>query len=155
MTTNRSSYAPLYLLAAFLAIGCDKPNTGLEDPASATGTARTAWDLAAVEASLRTVGLHPVRRTEPVRQSFMAVPATLLDLGTGEVQIYLYATHAARAHDTDRLDPNHVAPPHMMISWRMPPTLIVSDNLAAILLTHDVAMRDHVRKALSHPRQDR
>ncbi|MEX2282057.1 MAG: hypothetical protein WEE89_06205 [Gemmatimonadota bacterium] len=39
----------------------------------------------------------------------------------------------------------------MRITWVMPPTLIVSANVAAILLTHDAALREHVKHALAQP----
>jgi hypothetical protein len=129
-----------------------------EDPAESesiataeSASAQTQWDLAAVEATLQAAGTHPVYAAEPVRQPFMRVPGTLFSLGASEIQIYVYPDEAARLHDTHALDPHLVAPPHMMITWRMPPTLIVSGNLAAILLTRDAALRDRVHHALAHP----
>lgn len=143
----------VFCFGAAMLFGCGQESREPDDaiaPAGAT-TGGIAWDLASVEGKLRAAGLQPVRAAEPVRQPFMTVAGSLLNLGNGEVQIYIYGDASARAHDTHRLDPHQVAPPHMMVSWRMPPTLIVSDNLAAILLTHDAALRDHVRRALTHP----
>lgn len=44
-----------------------------------------------------------------------------------------------RASDTDRLDPQRVAPPTTMVTWREPASLVVDNNLAVMVLTRDTA----------------
>lgn len=127
--------------------GNDGTERDLVDPADAASV-QNRWDLAAVEAKLAAAGLHP-KRAATVRHSFMKVPATVIAVDSGEVQIFIYASHAEREHDTRLLDPHTVSPPHMSISWIMPAQLVVSDNLAAILLTRHAGVRSHVTHALT------
>lgn len=78
----------------------------------------------------------------------MGVEGVLYRVEQAEVQVYLYADAVAVARDTDPLDTTRVAPPTMQVSWRMPPTLIVDNNLAAILLTRDDALRQKIRAVI-------
>lgn len=66
----------------------------------------------------------------------------------GELQAYVYADAGALSRDVDVLDTVRVAPPTMMIEWRMPPSLIVSNNLALILLTRDPELRKQITGAV-------
>ena len=143
--------SPLLLGALIFLASCARGDRVVSDQVAGLATVSTpaAWEISVVEARLRTAGFSPVRG-DTIRQSFMSVPGTLITLGESEIQVYLYADHAAREHDTHKLDPHHVAPHGTTIAWRMPATLIVSENLAAILLTHDAAVRHHVRQALVH-----
>jgi hypothetical protein len=114
----------------------------------AAGPRAETWDVAAVEARLRAAGLSPVRDREPVRQPFMSVPGTLLRLGTGDVQVFVYRDARAAALDVQPLDTVRVAPPTMMISWMARPSVLTVGNVALILVTNDEALRRRVRAAL-------
>ena len=108
------------------------------------------WDLAALEAALRGAGLEPARAAAVVSHPFMSVAGTVYSLsGGGELQAFLYADANAAARDVERLDTARVAPPTMMITWRATPALVTSNNLAAIVLTNDAALRRRVREALA------
>ena len=143
--------SPILFGAVLLLASCTQGDRAANDEIAGTAAVSTqvGWQLGAVEARLRTAGFTPMRG-DTVRQTFMSVAGTLFALEESEIQVYVYADHAAREHDTHRLDPHHVAPHGTVITWRMPATLIVSENLAAILLTHDAAVRHHVRQALAH-----
>lgn len=116
-------------------------------PADTAGSGSINWTLADLHHRLRAVGLDAVAAGE-VRQPFMGGPGMRYNLERGELQAYIYADAGALARDTDRLDTATVSPPTMMISWMMPPTLIVSNNLALILLTNDLQLRKKIRDAV-------
>ena len=111
------------------------------------GSGSINWTLSDLQSRLNRAGFKPVAAGE-VRQPFMGGPGMRYEIDGGELQAYIYADAGAVARDTDRLDPATVSPPTMMIDWKMPPTLIVSNNLALILLTNDPQLRKKVRDAV-------
>jgi hypothetical protein len=118
-------------------------------PPSTTGL----WDADHVEERLDRAGLAPrLDSTAAARQpAFMHVPARVFRVGSAELRVYIYPDSAARARDTDALDPETVAPRTPgtpPVSWPATPTLIVSRNLAAILLTNSAQQRERVTLAL-------
>jgi hypothetical protein len=113
-----------------------------------TGPRAAPRDVAAVEARLRAAGLSPARAPKAVRQPFMSVPGTLLRLGAGELQVFVYQDARAAALDVQALDTARVAPPTMMIDWRARPSLLIVGNMALILVTDDGELRRRVREAL-------
>ena len=109
--------------------------------------------LTNLEQALRKNGLNPIRGGS-VRQPFLGGEGVLYQIGPADLQVYLYADAGAVARDTDPLDTTRVAPPTMQISWRMPPTLIVDNNMAAILLTQDAGLRRKIRTAIERSHRD-
>lgn len=93
-------------------------------------------------------GLVPVP-ADTVRHDFMQVPGAVWRIGHGELQIFLYADSAAMRRDVSRLDSARAAPPTTMITWIKPPTLITSNNLAAILLSDSGEEIERVANALT------
>jgi hypothetical protein len=108
------------------------------------------WDLNKVESALKTV-TPKVRRDVAVNQPFLSVPGRVFVIGSGEaeVQTYIYGSSEPRARDTDKLDPNQVTPPTMRARWMMPPILVTSRNLAAIILTRNETLRQKIAAALN------
>ncbi len=158
-----------WLCLGFLATGVcgteskDRDGQDMVPPAPATtptpprdtvaGASRLQWTLANLEEALRKNGLNPVSGG-PVRQPFLGGEGILYQIGQAELQVYLYADAGAVARDTDLLDTTRVAPPTMQVSWRMPPTLIVDNNMAAILLARDDALRRRIRAAIKKSHRD-
>jgi hypothetical protein len=106
------------------------------------------------EGQLREAGFSVNRDRTPVRVNFMSVPGIELDLGNATaVQIFLYGDAAARGTDTDRLDPGRVPPPAANAPWGAPATLVTDNNMAAIVVTADQALRARIVDAL-HRRGD-
>ena len=151
-----------------LAAACTD-NTKPRDAASASGQRRGAgsaaayengapaetvaaypyrWDMEAVKSALQTAGLA-AKDLGPVTQPFMSVRATVFQIGEAELQIFLYGDVGAMTRDVTALDTTRVSPPTMMISWRAKPTLLTTNNLAAIIVTHDEALRRRIRDALT------
>lgn len=109
----------------------------------------TNWDSASVEKRLESAGLAPVRVAGPVRHPFMSVTGRAYHLGEAELQVFVYADSAAVARDVQRLDTATVAPPGQRTEWRTKPTLIISNNLAAILLSRNERQIERVQLALT------
>jgi hypothetical protein len=112
--------------------------------------ASNTWSAELVEQRLRDAGVSARVLPETGRHIFMSIPARTYQLDEGdELQLFVYPDSAARAVDTERLDPRRVAPGDMMIKWRAQPSLIVDGNMAAIVITNDEARRQRVHGALS------
>ena len=106
------------------------------------------WQVCSIEVRLTAAGLVIKRREAPVRQPFLHVPGVAYDASNAEIQVYLYATAADRARDTDQLDTVSVAPRGQTVAWREPPTLVVSNNLAAVILTVNGRQAERIALAL-------
>ena len=157
--------------ALLLAVACGRDEAAATDTTATTvpgaGTVPTVgaagdtaapqgatWNLEMVEGQLEKAGFTVSRDRTPVNLPYMSVPGTALDLGgSGTVQIYLYGDAAARGSDTDKLDPARPAPPRANVAWPRPATLISDNNMAAIVLTADPAVRARIGDAL-HRRAD-
>ena len=111
------------------------------------GTGSINWTLVDLEKRMRGAGVEAIAAGE-VRQPFLRAPGMSFQLQGGELQAYIYGDAGALSRDTDVLDSVTVSPPTMMIDWKLPPTLIVSNNLALILLTRDPKVRKRVREAV-------
>jgi hypothetical protein len=107
------------------------------------------WNLEMVEGQLREAGFSVTRDRTPVTLAFMSVPGTALDLGgSASVQVFLYGDAGARGADTDKLDPERAAPRGVTAGFRSPAALVTDNNLAAIVLTSDPAVRARIAEAL-------
>lgn len=114
------------------------------------------WNVARLQEALASLGVQTSVIASPVRQPFMAVPGTLLQLSEGgqprgTAQVYIYGDAVSRGHDTDRLDSVRVSPPAAQIRWEFPPALVTSNNLALVVLTSDRNLRDLARRAVAAP----
>ena len=121
------------------------PVTGRADTIAAHAV---TWDVASVEQQLQAAGLAPTGQREVVRQPFLSVPGVVMRLPSAEVQAYVYADAGAVARDARAIDTTRVAPPTMMIAWRMRPHLVTDNNLLAIVLTDDERLAARIRPAL-------
>ena len=108
------------------------------------------WSADTVLVRLAEAGLAPHAQGE-VRQPFFDAPGTRIALagGRAEVQAFVVGDVGAASRATAGLDTTRVSPPPTRIAWPMPPTLVVNNNLAAIVLTRDAALRERVRRALT------
>jgi hypothetical protein len=102
------------------------------------------WELCSVRDRLEHAGLVPQPR-DSVRPAFASVPGVVYGIGRGELQIFLYPDSAARAQNFARFDAAQV---QSVQSSGGTPTLIVSNNLAAILLSDNATQVERVRLAL-------
>ena len=107
------------------------------------------WNDCNLEKRLESSGLAPRRAQGSIRQPFLGVPGLVFNLGSAELQAYLYPDTLVLQRDLAKLDTVRVAPSTMQISWRKTPTLIHSNNLLAILLSDDETQVERVRNAIT------
>jgi len=95
------------------------------------------WTPCAVEDRLLHAGVVLDRQPDPVRHDFLRVPGTVYHVGSADhqLQVFLYASEADRRRDTDALDSATASPRGGRVAWPAPPTLVMSHNLAAIILS--------------------
>ena len=95
------------------------------------------WAICSVEDRLLHAGLVVERREEPVRHDFLSVPGAAYQVGgrDDEVQVFIYPSTAERTRDTDALDSATASPKGRRVVWGAPPTLVTSNNLAAIIIS--------------------
>jgi hypothetical protein len=123
-------------------------------PSDTAAPQGATWNLEMVEGQLREAGFTVSRDRTPVTLPYMSVPGTALDLGgSAAVQIFLYGDAAARGADTDSLDVTRPAPRGASVPWRGPAVLVTDNNMAAIVVTGDQALRSRISDAL-HRRAD-
>lgn len=125
------------------------PDTGHAATRDIVAATPIQWTLDTVRSAVARAVRGPVTVSGSVRQPFMSQEGSILTVDRATVQVFIYGDAGARGRDTDRLDTARVAPPDMMVTWRDPATLVVNNNLAAIVLTRDATLRHRIRDALS------
>lgn len=83
-----------------------------------------------------------------VSRPFLSVPGTRYQLGYEQLEVYFYPSADARERDFRDIDSLRVAPPGDTIAWPATPTLIISNNLAAILLGGSPRQVERVSNAI-------
>lgn len=106
------------------------------------------WDARAVRGALKAAGLGPVSDQGLVRLPFLGPDGTRLAIPGAEIQVYAYADAVARARETDLIDSLKVAPADGHVDWRMPASIIVTNNAALIVLTSDDVLRKRIHAAI-------
>lgn len=109
------------------------------------------WDVDRVAERLVRAAVGP-RRIEPVPDAppFFAgaTTAAFTVARGGEVRVFIYPDSTARRAATEPLDPETVRPQGSKWSWPDRPLLIVSGNLAAVMLGSTAVQRERVQLAL-------
>jgi hypothetical protein len=109
------------------------------------------WDVDRVSERLVRAGVGPRRlETVPPAPSFFldATAAAFAVARGGELRVFIFADSVRRRTATDALDPLTVAPPGTASPWPSDPLLIVSNNLAAVMLGAPPVWRERVQLAL-------
>ena len=107
------------------------------------------WDECNVLERLESAGLAPQRLEGERRFSFMRVPAIGYRVGHDTLDVFLYADASALSADLARLDTLRVQPLDSTIAWGATPTLMTSNNMAAILFSDRPTQIERVRLALT------
>lgn len=120
--------------SAAAAAPASPPSTGATD---ASCPKEGNWAICSVEDRLVHAGLVVEKRDAQVHHDFFSVPGTAYQVGVKDdvVEIYIYPTVDARKGDTEKLDSATVSPKGTKVTWSAPPTLVMSNNMAAVILS--------------------
>lgn len=109
------------------------------------------WDECNVRQRLERAGLAPQPLPDTLRVPFLEKPGFGYGVGHAVLRVFLYDSAGALARDladvdTVRVQSARVAP---AVAWDATPTLITSNNMAAILLSDQATQIERVRLALT------
>lgn len=109
------------------------------------------WALCSIERRLRQAGFVMKRVVgDGTRRVGFSVVPTVYTLGKSRLEVFLYRDSAALARDIATIDTISVGPPGAPSQWgEVPPVLIRSANLAAVLLSQNPRQTERVMLALT------
>lgn len=107
-----------------------------------------AWQACSIERRLSDAGFVPVRKgaTPP---GLFTVAGTAYALGPAELRVYLFASAKERELAVAGIDTVAVARRGATATWPVPPTLITSNNLVAIVLSDNSRLVERVQNAIT------
>jgi len=107
-----------------------------------------AWQPCSIERRLIDAGFVLVNKGAAPAGVF-PVAGTSYTLGTASLHVYLFPSAKARETAVAAIDTVTVAPRGGAASWPMPPTLITSNNLAAVLVSDNGRLVERVQNAIT------
>ncbi|MGQ0538781.1 MAG: hypothetical protein ACT4R6_07545 [Gemmatimonadaceae bacterium] len=142
-------------VAAAESLGASAGASGGEPSCPLSG----AWRSCSVLDRLEAAGLVVERRDAAASFPFFSVAGETYEVSRALVHVFLYPDAAARRRDTDALDSSAVAPRGAggggggggdgAFVWPEPPTLVTSNNLAAVVLSPNERQTERIVLALS------
>ncbi len=111
----------------------------------------SVWDLDRVSERLVRAGVNPraVDTMPEVPEYLAGVAAGRFRVGRGgDLLVFLFADSLARRDLSTTLDPLTAAPPGAESPWGANPTLILSNNLLAVLVGGSSVLRERVQLAI-------
>ncbi|HYW51177.1 MAG TPA: hypothetical protein VE861_11240 [Gemmatimonadaceae bacterium] len=107
------------------------------------------WEPCTVFDRLTRAGLAP-QRADSVRPAFLRVGGETWKLGIATIHVFRYRDSVARRADLSTLDSARARPVNDTVTiWPGTPTLLVNDNLLAILLSDNEEQVERVSLALT------
>ena len=107
------------------------------------------WEACTVFDRLERAGLAP-QRGDTIRFAFLKAAGQTWQLGRATLHIFRYRDSVARHADFVMLDSAHARPTgDTLLKWPGTPTMLVNDNLLAILLSDNGEQVDRVSLALT------
>lgn len=106
------------------------------------------WQPCSVIRRLESAGLGPVPLDGAVRQEGLSIEGSAFRLGSGEIQVYLYADSTSAAAEAGRVNPRDTEPARVR-GIRRPPTVIRSANLVALFFNNNDRQLERVELALT------
>lgn len=133
--------------AQTVAAGAAVPVPSLPECPNTTGR----WDECNVRQRLERAGLAPQRLPDTLRVAFLDEPGVGYGVGHSVLRVFLYESAGALARDLADVDTATVQSTAggPAVAWTATPTLITSNNMAAILLSDQATQIERVRLALT------
>ena len=161
LSTQSHRLASLGLGVALAACGTaarnDQPSGKTPGPATVSGgpvalpscPGTGHWETCTVYDRLERAGLAP-QRGDTVRFPFLRIAGQTWRLGNATIHVFRYRDSLARHADFAALDSLHARPRgDTLTTWPGTPTLLVNDNLLAILLSDNGEQVERVSLALT------
>lgn len=106
------------------------------------------WEPCNIENRLARAGLS-IKRTGAIpRYPFIHVPGIEYETTVAKIHVFIYPDQAARAADTDAIDPETASPREKPFYYKEPAILVTSINLAAIVITLNGRQAERIDNAL-------
>jgi hypothetical protein len=86
---------------------------------------------------------------KPVRRPGFSIASVVYKLGSGRLEVFIYADEAAMERDVAKIDTVTVAPAGVASPWDGTPVLVRSGNLAAVLITENQSQIERLTLALT------
>jgi hypothetical protein len=108
------------------------------------------WAACTVERRLKQSGFVVTRLdTASRKREGFSVKPIVYSLGQSRLEVFIYKSEADASRDIAALDTLRVAPRGKTVAWEVPPLLIRSANLAAVLLTENARQAERASLALT------
>lgn len=131
--------------SAVPAIPSDARAASTEDGCPKSGL----WQPCNVLDRLEAAGLVVTTDSQPARFPFFSVEGTTYSTTRSTIHVFLYPDPAARKRDSDALDSTSVAPRGGSYTWPSSPTLVTSNNMAAVVISPNERQVERIVLALS------
>ena len=128
------------------------PVTGAPGPRPAVTTpscvSEGEWQSCSIEKRLTDAGFVPIKKG-PAPTGIFPVAGTTYALGGAQVHIYIFKSATEREKAIANVDTTTVSRRGSTSAWTLPPTLITSNNLVAVLVSDNGRQIERVQLAIT------
>lgn len=127
-------------------------HAGTATPAAspaASPVAAPTLTLDDVVAALTDAGLAVEATDQTVEQPFFTVSANIIRVEGQDLQVFVYASTAARSADSEQISADGTSVGTSMITWIAAPHFTTADNVLALFVSNDEALARRIADAIS------
>jgi len=106
------------------------------------------WQSCSIEKRLTDAGFVPVKKG-PAPTGVFPVVGTTYALGEAQLHIYIFTSATEREQAIANIDTATVSRRGTSSAWSLPPTLITSNNLVAVLVSDNGRQIERVQLAIT------
>ena len=106
------------------------------------------WQSCSIEKRLTDAGFVPIKKG-PAPAGIFPVAGTTYALGGAQVHIYIFKSATEREKAIANIDTTTVSRRGSTSAWPLPPTLITSNNLVAVLVSDNGRQIERVQLAIT------
>ena len=106
------------------------------------------WQSCSIEKRLTDAGFVPINKG-PAPNGVFAVAGTSYALGAAQLHVYIFKSAKAREQAVAAIDTTTVSRRGSTATWPLPPTLITSNNLVAVLVSDNARLIERVQLAIT------
>jgi hypothetical protein len=124
------------------------PATMSNSPNAAGCVSEGKWQACSIEKRLTDAGFVPINKG-PAPGGIFEVKGTTYALGSAELSVYIFESAETRASAIAAIDTVTVTKGSGASPWSMTPTLITSNNIAAVLVSDNGRLIERVQLAIT------